>query len=288
MALSCAVFVVWGAMRPAGTRVFHYLSAALLATASVAYFSMASNLGATATAVEYVRGGTLGANWVSSGVMDPTRAIWYARYIDWTITTPLLLLELLLGSGLPLADVFSTIFFDLVMIITGLIGALVVSDYKWGYFAFGCAALVYIWYILLGPARKSALALGPEYHGSYMRSAIFLSVIWMIYPIIWGIADGGNVIKPDSEMIAYGILDLIAKPVFCFIHCIEIGKLDMSRYTFNNGLPGGAAPGVGGATYEKGVGNNVRAGGRGPGAHVGPTAQTNMGTTNGAATTTGI
>ena len=35
------------------------------------------------------------------------RSIWYARYIDWTITTPLLLLEILLATGLPLTEIFT-------------------------------------------------------------------------------------------------------------------------------------------------------------------------------------
>jgi bacteriorhodopsin len=69
------------------------------------------------------------------------------RYIDWTITTPLLLLELLLNTGLPLSDIVTVIFFDLVMIITGLVGALVATRYKWGYYAFGCFALFYIWFV---------------------------------------------------------------------------------------------------------------------------------------------
>ena len=81
--------------------------------------------------IEYIRGGTLGQNWVDVGVLNPTRAVFYARYIDWTITTPLLLLELLLTTGLPLTEIFSTIFMDELMIITGLIGALVASEYKW-------------------------------------------------------------------------------------------------------------------------------------------------------------
>lgn len=61
----------------------------------------------------------------------------YVRYIDWTITTPLLLLELLLGTGLPLSDIITVVFMDLVMIVTGLIGSLVTSSYKWGFFVFG-------------------------------------------------------------------------------------------------------------------------------------------------------
>ena len=72
---------------------------------------MASNLGSTAVAVEWIRSGTRGQNWVSAGVLRPTRSIWYARYIDWTITTPLLLLELVLATGMPLSQIFGLIFF---------------------------------------------------------------------------------------------------------------------------------------------------------------------------------
>jgi bacteriorhodopsin len=53
------------------------------------------------------------------------------------ITTPLLLLDLLLTAGMPWPTVLWVILVDWVMIVTGLVGALVVSDYKWGYFTFG-------------------------------------------------------------------------------------------------------------------------------------------------------
>lgn len=32
--------------------------------------------------------------------------------------------------------------------------------------------------------------------------------------LLQGLADGGNYITPDSEMIFYGVLDVLAKPVF--------------------------------------------------------------------------
>lgn len=38
--------------------------------------------------------------------------------------------------------------------------------------------------------------------------------LWFLYPIAWGLCEGGNLISPDSEAIFYGILDLLAKPVF--------------------------------------------------------------------------
>lgn len=46
-------------------------------------------------------------------------------------------MDLLLTAGLPWPTILWTILLDEVMIITGLIGALVSSSYKWGYFAFG-------------------------------------------------------------------------------------------------------------------------------------------------------
>ena len=46
------------------------------------------------------------------------------------ITTPLLLMDLLLTAGLPWPTILYTILIDEIMIITGLIGALVASSYK--------------------------------------------------------------------------------------------------------------------------------------------------------------
>lgn len=49
--------------RPRGTRLFHQLAVIVLTTASIAYFSMASNLGATPIAAEF-RGGETRQIWV--------------------------------------------------------------------------------------------------------------------------------------------------------------------------------------------------------------------------------
>ena len=46
------------------------------------------------------------------------------------ITTPLLLLDLLLTAALPWPTILFTLVLDEIMIITGLVGALVVSSYK--------------------------------------------------------------------------------------------------------------------------------------------------------------
>lgn len=44
----------------------------------------------------------------------------------------MLLLDLMLTAGLPGPTILYTIFLDEVMVVTGLVGALVKSRYKWG------------------------------------------------------------------------------------------------------------------------------------------------------------
>lgn len=67
------------------------------------------------------------------------------RYIQWFINFPLLLVILLFATGLALSDVLTTAFFAWVVVVTGLVGALVQSSYKWGFFVFGLFAMFHIW-----------------------------------------------------------------------------------------------------------------------------------------------
>jgi len=232
MAASGLVLTVFTHMAPPGKRAFHYFSVAILFTASVAYFAMASNLGKTGVLVEFNR---QRSDLYQGPAADAYRSIWYARYIDWTVTTPLLLLDLLLTTGLPTSEIFFTIFMDLVMIETGLIGALVQSRYKFGFFAFGCVAMLYVFWILIGPARSAARALGQDSHKSYIVSASILCFLWFLYPIAWGLADGGNVITPDGEMIFYGVLDVLAKPGFIAFHLFSLRNIEYERYQLQSG-----------------------------------------------------
>ena len=113
--------------KPRTDRIFFYITAALNFTAFIAYFVMGSNLGWAPIDVEFRRS--------DPKVNGANRSIFYARYIDWVITTPLLLMDLLLTAGMPWPTIIYVIFWDEVMIVTGLIGALVSTRYKWGEFS---------------------------------------------------------------------------------------------------------------------------------------------------------
>ena len=140
-------------------RLFHYITAAITLIATIAYFCMGSNLGWTAIQVEFERsdpkvGGTM-------------RQIFYVRYIDWFLTTPLLLLDLLLTCGLPGPTIMYTILMNEIMVVTGLVGALVKSSYKWGFYTFGCVAFLFVAYTVVFEGRTHARALGQDINRTY-------------------------------------------------------------------------------------------------------------------------
>jgi bacteriorhodopsin len=62
-------------MKPASDRAFHYITASVTMVASIAYFTMASDLGFAPTQVEYMRS--------NPRVAGTSRQVFYVRYVDW-------------------------------------------------------------------------------------------------------------------------------------------------------------------------------------------------------------
>ncbi|CAI6336819.1 unnamed protein product [Periconia digitata] len=206
MAVAAFSFIGLALRKPRRDRLFHYITASVTFVAAIAYFTMGSNLGFTPIAVEFSR--------ADPKVRGQYREIFYVRYIDWFITTPLLLMDLMLTAGMPWPTILFVILVDEIMIITGLVGALVRSIYKFGFFAFGCFALFYIIYHLAWESRRNAARYGADVSRVFLLTGSLTTLLWICYPIAWGVSEGGNVIAPDSEAVFYGILDLLAKPVF--------------------------------------------------------------------------
>jgi bacteriorhodopsin len=78
MALSTFILLGTSFTVPRHNCVFHYITASITLVASIAYFSMASNLGYTGILVEF-----------TSHLDGTFREIFYVRYIDWVVTTPI-------------------------------------------------------------------------------------------------------------------------------------------------------------------------------------------------------
>ena len=134
---------------PQQKRLFHVITAFITLFATISYFAMATGDGNTFAKIV---------------VNDSTKEILYrqvfwARYVDWTLTTPLLLLDLAFLAGLSGANILVAIVADMVMVLLGLFAAFGKTDgQKWGYYAMACAAMLVIFYQLVVPGRESVRA----------------------------------------------------------------------------------------------------------------------------------
>jgi len=225
MTVATIAFIGLSTRKDPRHRIFHYITAAITMVAAIAYFTMASDLGRTPIYVEFYRS--------NPKVNGYAREIFYVRYIDWVITTPLLLLDLLLTAALPWPTILFVLLVDEVMIVCGLVGALTASSYKWAYFTFGMVALFYILWVLLFEARKHSLRMdrfqpgaGKLVSKAYVRCGVLTAFLWLLYPIAWGLSEGGNVIAPDSEAVFYGILDVLAKVGFGILLILSHKNID--------------------------------------------------------------
>lgn len=141
----------------------------------------------------------------------------------------MILLTLFLTAGLPWPTILFSILLQMVAVVCLLIGALVRTSYKWGYFAFACAAILGVLYHVLLTGRKHAGPLGADISKTYMTGAGIITLTWLLYPICWGLSEGGNVISPDSEGIFYGILDILSQVVFGALMLLGHKNLDPRR-----------------------------------------------------------
>jgi bacteriorhodopsin len=176
------------------------------------------------------------------------RTFFYARYIDWTLTTPLMIWELSslarevativanengTAPTITSLDMVFLIFMDLLMIISGLIGSLICGGSKWVFFGFSMLAFIPILSQLCSWDRTiqemataiADLALSNPSLGTTAtarvrnyRNAMNITVItWFFYPVVWVLAEGTGTISANAEAICYTVLDVLAKSVFGFI-----------------------------------------------------------------------
>jgi len=157
------------------------------------------------------------------GVRLGERTFWYARYVDWSVTTPLLLLALTMtalhGAHRRPALVAALLGADVLMIVTGLFSGLSTdSTHRWTWFLVSCGAFAMVYVTLFGPLRAEARARDTERRTAYARNSVVLAVLWLIYPILFGLGpDGLGAWSPVTTTAGITILDLAAKIGYGFL-----------------------------------------------------------------------
>jgi len=184
------------------------------------------------------------------------------RYVDWFLTVPLLLAELVLVMGLP-DDQTRSLTWKLglaaaLMVALGYPGEISsVRHIRWIFWTLAMIPFLYIVHTLLvglgGPAAKDdededeeaeveeqiypvvAADEAAKRLNTLMACARYLTVIsWLTYPIVYAIksADVASAAATTYEQVGYSLADLLAKAVFgILIWAIASTKSDIEEAT---------------------------------------------------------
>ncbi|ETS82424.1 hypothetical protein PFICI_04300 [Pestalotiopsis fici W106-1] len=239
MALSSLAFYVQAARVPVQKRLFHVLTSFITTFAFLSYFAMATGdgIGFHQTIIrEHLK--ETGQHVVKHVI---NRQVFWARYVDWTLTTPLLLLDLSLLAGLNGASILVAVVADVIMVLTGLFAAFSNTDgQKWGWYAIACIAYLVIVYQLAQNGRRTVATKDNKTRAFYSSIGAFTLLLWTLYPIIWGVADGARIVGVDGEIVAYAVLDILAKPVFGFWLLTTHDKMSQTTPTVDGFWASGA------------------------------------------------
>lgn len=223
-------------------RMPYYTAIAPTFSMAVAYFTMGSNLGWTSTQALYNR------NRVSTQKTHlGFRQVFYARYIGWFLAFPWPVIQASLMGHTSLWHLAFNVFMTEVFVIAYLIGILVHSQYRWGYYTVGTCAAIIVCISVMTTTRRIVKRKGGELFKVFTCFYGVIMFFWGIYPLVWGLCEGGNVLVPDAEGIWYGALDCLLLGVMpsLFVAIASYFGLDTLGYHFEDeesALPPPPAP----------------------------------------------
>lgn len=215
MALGAVSFLFMAARERPGHRWFHTITFFIVGIAAIAYLGMSLKQGWFPILRE------------GQSMAEP---FYWARYVDWFFTTPLLLLDLALLAGASKEAIAWLLGLDVAMIATGFFAGVTSGDIRWIWF--GVSALIFVWllWVLLVEVLKAAKQRPPEVRAKFNQLAILLAVVWTIYPILWILGtEGINVIGITGEVATFVVIDLIAKVGFGFLLLSNRKVLEAAR-----------------------------------------------------------
>jgi bacteriorhodopsin len=167
------------------------------------------------------------------------------RYVDWLLTVPLLLIELILVMRLSKAETFSK------GVRLGVLAALmVILGYpgevsqevgtRWLWWALAMIPFLWIVYELF-VGLKASIASQPKEARGLVNAARWLTVLsWSFYPIVFvfpmiGLSGGAS---SAAVQIGYSIADVVAKAVFgILIYMIAVRKSEAEGFTGDGNPP---------------------------------------------------
>lgn len=206
MGISTILFVLMMLKAAPEKRKFYLVTAYCCGIATFAYYAMLS-----------------GQGWLIS---PSCRQLFYVRYIDWFVTTPLILVDLALIVGADWTFLSAMIGADLMMVFGGYMAAISSGHIKWLWFSFALLIFGPIAYTIIVTFRSLVQRSHPAVSVLYNKMSWIVFVTWCCYPVVFIFSEGTGDWNPNFEVMVYGVLDLMSKAVFGFVLLLSHEALD--------------------------------------------------------------
>ncbi|WP_253737675.1 bacteriorhodopsin [Halohasta salina] len=185
------------------TRRSHALVAVVSATSVGAYALLLSGVGTVDVAVPDGEAVTL----------------YWARYVDWLVTMPLLVAALGSVAGVDRETLASAVATTVFVVVTGIVSTgPVLGGYRYVWVGIATLAVGGVGYFLGVGLRADTRGLATETTATVDRLATLLGVCWVGYPLWWIAGPGGaGVVSPTAATAGFVALDLLATIGFALV-----------------------------------------------------------------------
>lgn len=162
-------------------RIFYFLTTLMTIISALAYFSMASGHAVTFNCVE----ARDHHKHVPDTYHEVCRQVYWARYIDWILTFPILTFQLSLLAGVDGAHTIFAIIANFIWVFAGLFSAIGHANtaQKWGWYAISIVAYIFVLWHLGLHGTQSARARGTNVAKLFGGLSVATFVLWTIYVV---------------------------------------------------------------------------------------------------------
>lgn len=194
MLLGTVLFVWWFAPTREG-ELLYYAAPSITLIAGVAYGLMALS---------------------SEGILGPL--VLEARYVDWVITTPLIVYVLAAIAGADRQTKYRAMTADAVMIALGYVASTTTGLTKWAFFFASSGAFTVLIYYLVTALTEAASNRPPAVEAMFVGLRDLTVFLWVAFPFLWLLSPFGfGVVTFADYHFLIALMDVTAKMGFNLI-----------------------------------------------------------------------
>jgi sensory rhodopsin len=143
------------------------------------------------------------------------RVVSLPRYVDWLLTTPLILLFLAMLGNTGRGSLARLVVADVTLLVLGAVAVAIPGTVRWLAFAGGLAAFGVLAYELYARIPQMASFSNERARILFVTLRNLTIVLWTLYPVVWVLAPSGiGLLTRDMTMLVVAYLDLISKAAF--------------------------------------------------------------------------